>query len=210
MKLFILLTVCISLAATKPASRDTSLLESLLELIYGKRATREPALWEMTAACYEYDYSRDNCFCIPGNLCEGYDCDKEYNDDKAKHYAGVNEEYGYDAYDLDNDKFTHWCVDRPTPPPAPEPFEKVSAESEGVASNCDNIQCSTEEGGLPACEQLCLDNPECTLFNFCPAGGDCMTTWRSHAVNRCCLRKCQDDDYQLTDTWHGWDVYNRL
>ena len=73
---------------------------------------------------------------------------------------------------------------------------------QGQASNCENIGCSTVAGGLSVCQNNCLNDPECNLINFCPAGADCTS-----GLNRCCLRKCNNDDYQLTNQWKGWDIY---
>ena len=74
--------------------------------------------------------------------------------------------------------------------------------SQGEASQCPNLGCTTVTGGLLDCQKRCLDNPDCTLINFCPAGADCTS-----GVNRCCLRGCTDDDYKLTNRWKGWDIY---
>ena len=71
----------------------------------------------------------------------------------------------------------------------------------GEASDCSNLGCSTV-GSLIECRDNCLNDPDCTLFNFCPDGGDCTS-----GMNRCCLRKCTGDDYKLTTEWKGWDIY---
>ena len=72
----------------------------------------------------------------------------------------------------------------------------------GQASNCEDLGCSTVAGGLSVCQKNCLNDPECNLINFCPAGADCTS-----GLNRCCPRKCNNDDYQLTNQWKGWDIY---
>ena len=72
---------------------------------------------------------------------------------------------------------------------------------QGQASNCPNLGCSTVAGGLSVCQNNCLNDPDCNLINFCPAGGDCTIK------NRCCLRNCNNNDYQLTNQWKGWDIY---
>ena len=73
--------------------------------------------------------------------------------------------------------------------------------SQGKAAICQNLGCSTVTGGLSECQYNCMDNFECNLINFCPSGADCTI------VNRCCLRKCSGDDYELTNRWKGWDIY---
>ena len=78
----------------------------------------------------------------------------------------------------------------------------VHGWTEGQASNCENLGCSTVAGGLFECQNDCLNNPDCNLINFCPAGADCTS-----GLNRCCPRKCKNDDYQLTNQWKGWDIY---
>ena len=78
----------------------------------------------------------------------------------------------------------------------------IQGWTEGKASQCQNLECTTVTGGIGECKKRCLDNPDCTLINFCPAGADCTS-----GLNRCCLRKCNNDDYQLTNQWKGWDIY---
>ena len=73
---------------------------------------------------------------------------------------------------------------------------------QGQASICENLGCSTVAGGLLVCQNNCLNDPDCNLINFCPAGADCTS-----GLNRCCLRMCNNGDYQLTDQWKGWDIY---
>ena len=72
--------------------------------------------------------------------------------------------------------------------------------TQGNASNCPNLGCSTVVGGLFECQNKCLNDSDCNLINFCPTEADC---W----MNRCCLRKCNNGDYQLTNRWRGWDIY---
>ena len=77
----------------------------------------------------------------------------------------------------------------------------VHGWTQGEASNCPNLGCSTIAGGLFECQHTCLNDPGCNLINFCPAEADCKI------ANRCCLRKCNTGDYQLTTQWKGWDIY---
>jgi len=71
----------------------------------------------------------------------------------------------------------------------------------GEASDCSNLGCSFV-GSLTECLENCSNDPDCTLANFCPDGGDCTS-----GMNRCCLRKCTDDDHKLTTEWKGWEIY---
>ena len=71
---------------------------------------------------------------------------------------------------------------------------------QGMASDCPNVGCSTVAGGLWECQRSCMYDFECTVINFCPSEADCKT-------NRCCLRNCNGDNYELTNKWKGWDVY---
>ena len=73
---------------------------------------------------------------------------------------------------------------------------------EGQASNCPSLGCSTVVGGLSECQNDCRNKPDCNVVNFCPAGADCTS-----GLNRCCLRNCNNGDYQLTNQWKGWDIY---
>ena len=65
---------------------------------------------------------------------------------------------------------------------------------EGQASNCPSLGCSTVVGGLSECQNDCRNKPDCNVVNFCPAGADCTS-----GLNRCCLRNCNNGDYQLTN-----------
>ena len=79
----------------------------------------------------------------------------------------------------------------------------IQGWTEGKASQCQNLECTTVTGGIGECKKRCLDNPDCTLINFCPAGADCTS-----GSNRCCLRRCSEfGGYKLTNQWKGWDVY---
>ena len=77
----------------------------------------------------------------------------------------------------------------------------LQAWEEGEASDCSSLGCWTLTGGLSECQNKCMDNPDCSLINFCPEGANCTR------LNRCCLRKCNGDDYKLTDEWKGWAIY---
>ena len=74
--------------------------------------------------------------------------------------------------------------------------------SQGQSSDCPTLGCTTVSGGLLECQKSCQDNFDCNLINFCTDGADCTS-----GLNRCCLRKCKDDDYKLTNHWKGWDIY---
>ena len=78
----------------------------------------------------------------------------------------------------------------------------IQSWTQGKASQCQNLECTTVTGGLLECQKHCLDNPDCTLINFCSAGADCTSE-----LNRCCHRNCTNNDYQLTNQWKGWDIY---
>ena len=110
----------------------------------------------------------------------------------------------------------------PPPPPLPPPvteaagFVLISPHSDGFASSCTGITCTTmpngENAGRAACETGCLASSSCDLYNFCPSGASC-ASWggESRPVGRCCLRDCADPSQpQLATTWGGWDVYARL
>ena len=86
--------------------------------------------------------------------------------------------------------------------PVSEGMVMVQDWSQGQASQCRNLECTTVTDGLLECQKRCLDNLECNLINFCPAGADCTS-----GINRCCLRECTEDDYELTNRWKGWDIY---
>merc|ERR1712227_1161871 len=116
-----------------------------------------------------------SCFCFEGYI--GDNCETELAEEEPEPDAEVEDQ-------------------------SAEDFELVSPHTEGVASNCENLGCSTESGGLAACQNLCRDQDSCTLINFCPAGATCTS-----GLNRCCRRKCSGTDYQLVDRWEGWDVY---
>ena len=84
-------------------------------------------------------------------------------------------------------------------------FVLSSPWSAGKASNCPALVCTTEIGGLAACQAKCRSNGECNVLNFCPAGATCTS-----GTNRCCLRKCSStSDLKLVTNWKGWDVYTR-
>ena len=78
----------------------------------------------------------------------------------------------------------------------------IQGWTEGKASQCQNLECTTVTGGIAECQKRCLDNPDCYLINFCPAGADC-----TGGLNRCCLRRCTECGYELTNQWKGWDIY---
>ena len=78
----------------------------------------------------------------------------------------------------------------------------VHGWNQGQASNCQSLGCSTVSGGLFVCQNKCLNNPYCNVINFCPAGADCKS-----GLNRCCLRRCDNGDFKLTNKWKGWDIY---
>ena len=82
-------------------------------------------------------------------------------------------------------------------------MELIQAWTQGKASQCQNLECTTVTGGIEECQKRCLDNPDCYLINFCPAGADC-----TGGLNRCCLRRCTKcGGYELTNQWKGWDIY---
>ena len=72
---------------------------------------------------------------------------------------------------------------------------------QGEASDCSSLECLTLAGGLSECQTRCMDNPDCTVINFCPYGADCPL------LNRCCLRKCTGDKYMLSTRAKGWAIY---
>ena len=81
-----------------------------------------------------------------------------------------------------------------------------SAWSDGMSSDCTNLQCTTEDSGVETCQQLCRENTNCNVINFCPNvdASNCGTK------NQCCLQTCASEtDLQLIDTSNGWDVYKK-
>jgi len=75
----------------------------------------------------------------------------------------------------------------------------------GFASDCTNLGCTTEHGGLLACTALCDRTEGCNVFNFAPKDATATS-----GLNRCCRRKCtstRNNDLKLTEKWKGWDVY---
>lgn len=81
-------------------------------------------------------------------------------------------------------------------------YELVHPWTEGFVSDCRDLGCHTEPGGVDACKAGCTNNFECNVVSFCPAGADC--TW---GLNRCCHRQCSGGDYEPATYWNGWDIY---
>ena len=84
---------------------------------------------------------------------------------------------------------------------SPDDMALVQTWRQGKASDCPDVGCSTVGGGLSECQRSCMYDFKCNVINFCPSEADCKTE------NRCCLRNCNDDNYELTNKWKGWDVY---
>jgi len=80
----------------------------------------------------------------------------------------------------------------------------IQSWSKGEASNCKNLGCFYSKNGLQGCHKTCMENDECNLVNFCPAGADCTS-----GLNRCCPRHCTEGDHKMVKTWKGWDVYEK-
>jgi len=83
-----------------------------------------------------------------------------------------------------------------------------SAWTEGQASNCTNLGCTTltaDDAGLAMCKAKCDSVASCNLINFVPPGAD-----GSSGEGRCCRRDCDNlQEMKLTSHWKGWDVYIR-
>ena len=77
----------------------------------------------------------------------------------------------------------------------------TNGEAAGDTGDCSNLGCSFV-GDSNECLKNCLDDPDCSLVNFCPLGATCTS-----GENRCCLRNCLGDNYELTSEWNGWDIY---
>jgi len=86
-------------------------------------------------------------------------------------------------------------------------YNLASPWRNGKASDCHNLGCSTESGGLESCRAKCENSADCNVFLFCSKEASCPTN------NRCCIRKCagNDDiaeyDLKLTSRWGGWNTY---
>lgn len=86
-------------------------------------------------------------------------------------------------------------------------YNLASSSKGGKSTDCTNLGCSTESGGLKSCRQKCENDANCNVFAFCSKHGSCPTT------NRCCIRQCSENDdvaeydLKLTSRWGGWNVF---
>jgi len=101
-----------------------------------------------------------------------------------------------------------WLQDANT---STDAYTLVSPHSEGNASDCPNVGCSTRTNGgsegLAECKAACDGNASCNLINFVP---DAAAAPGYQIRGRCCMRACQSLDHlNLTGKWKGWDVYTK-